>query len=106
MASTQMCIRDSYYTMWAHQIKTPISAMRLLLQSGDGSSVELEQELFKIEQYVEMVLQYLRLDSMSADLSLREYPLEELVKQAAVSYTHLDVYKRQARYLCGRLDEP
>ena len=25
-----------YYTMWVHQIKTPIAAMRLLLQDADG----------------------------------------------------------------------
>ena len=52
-----------YYTLWAHQIKTPISAIRLLLQTGEteGLTGDLERELFKIEQYVEMVLQYLRL---------------------------------------------
>ncbi len=55
-----------YYTLWAHQIKTPISAMRLLFQAEKNVpfAPELEQELFKIEQYVEMVLQYLRLESM------------------------------------------
>ena len=36
-----------YYTLWAHQIKTPIAAMRLILQSDDApNSAELEQELF------------------------------------------------------------
>ncbi len=60
-----------YYTLWAHQIKTPIAAMRLLLQSENScqSKDELTMELFKIEQYVEMVLQYLRLGSDSTDLS-------------------------------------
>lgn len=83
-----------YYTMWAHQIKTPISAMRLLLQSGDASGAELEQELFKIEQYVEMVLQYLRLESMSADLTLREYPLEDLVRQAVKKYSVMFIHRK------------
>ena len=60
-----------YYGMWVHQIKTPIAALRVLLQSGiltdaaDGSAAEerlfglvqgMKQELFKIEQYVEMAL--------------------------------------------------
>ena len=46
-----------YYTLWAHQIKTPIAALRLLLQSEKGGDeAELSAELFKIEQYVEMVL--------------------------------------------------
>ena len=50
-----------YYTMWVHQIKTPIAAMRLLLQSEDTpKSRECAEELFHIEQYVEMALHYSR----------------------------------------------
>lgn len=90
---------SDYYTMWAHQIKTPISAMRLLLQSARAEhpglpAAEMEQELFKIEQYVEMVLQYLRLESMNADLVLREYPLEDLVKQAVKRYSSSFIYRK------------
>lgn len=51
---------EEYYMLWAHQIKTPIAAMNLLLQSGEFQPRELSVELFKIEQYVEMVLGYLR----------------------------------------------
>ena len=49
-----------YFTLWAHQIKTPISAMDLILQAGEGSS-ELKGELFKVQQYVSMALNFLRL---------------------------------------------
>ena len=60
-----------YYTTWVHQIKTPIAAMRLLLQNEDTPvSRQLKTELFRIEQYVEMVLCYFRLDSPSADFVL------------------------------------
>ena len=53
-----------YYTMWVHQIKTPISAMKLLIQTSECEvSSDLSSELFKIEQYVEMVLSYIRLGS-------------------------------------------
>ena len=46
---------NEYYTMWVHQIKTPISAMRLILQSKDSeSNRRLSDELMKIEQYVDM----------------------------------------------------
>ena len=45
-----------YYTMWVHQIKTPIAAMRLTLQGMDTAEArELSEELQRIEQYVEMV---------------------------------------------------
>ena len=72
-----------YFTQWTHQIKTPIAAMRLLLQSEQNEQTsELEMELFKIEQYVECVLQYLRLENMSNDLVLRKYELDDIIKQA------------------------
>ncbi len=71
-----------YYTVWAHQIKTPIAAMRLLLQDGDfPESAELREELNRIEQYVEMVLCYLRLDADGTDYVFREYDLDEIVRQ-------------------------
>ena len=61
----------SYYTLWVHQIKTPIAAMDLLLQAGPDRATEMEIELQKIAQYVDMVLQYLRLDSTDKDLVLQ-----------------------------------
>lgn len=86
--SRQAADANDYYTLWAHQIKTPIAAMRLLLQSKEynASSLALEQELFKIEQYAEMALQYLRLESISSDLVLRSYRLYDIVAQALKKY--------------------
>ncbi len=84
-----------YYTLWAHQIKTPIAAMRLLLQTEESSqNQELSMELFKIEQYVEMVLQYLRLDSDSTDLLIQKYDLDGVVKQAVKKYAKQFIRKR------------
>ncbi|NBJ14601.1 MAG: HAMP domain-containing histidine kinase [Dehalobacter sp. 4CP] len=84
-----------YYTLWAHQIKTPIAAMQLLLQSGDPpQKTELSMELFKIEQYVEMVLYYLRLDSDSSDFVLKKYDLDEIIRQAARRYAKLFILKK------------
>lgn len=71
-----------YYTMWAHQIKTPIAAMRLNLQNEDSDfSRRLTEDLQRIEQYVEMVLCYLRLDSNSSDYVIREYDIDGIVRQ-------------------------
>lgn len=85
-----------YYTLWLHQIKTPIAAMHLLLQDMEESlhKEELQQELFKIEQYTGMVLQYLKLEDMSHDLLLRNYRLEDIVKQAVKKYADQFIYKK------------
>jgi len=82
---TQFSMRFSdmidYYTLWAHQIKTPIAAMRLQLQNEDSSlSRSLRSELLRVEQYVEMVLAYLRLDSSSTDYVIRECDLDDVLR--------------------------
>lgn len=72
-----------YYTVWAHQIKTPIAAMRLSLQSEDSEKARrLMGELNRIESYVEMVLTFLRLDSQSTDYLIKEYDLDTIIKPA------------------------
>lgn len=71
-----------YYTLWAHQIKTPIASMRLCLQQEDTPQARrLLQELSRAEQYVEMVMVYLRLNGGS-DLVLRECQLDGIVRRA------------------------
>ncbi len=71
-----------YYTVWAHQIKTPISSMHLTLQSEDSVlSRKLSGDLSRIEQYVEMVLAFLRLDSEYTDFVIQEYDLDTIVRQ-------------------------
>lgn len=71
-----------YYTTWVHQIKTPISVMQMILQGEDTEEHrELSSQLFKIEQYVEMVLNYIRLGG-SSDFVFKEYELDKIIKQA------------------------
>jgi len=77
-----------YYTMWAHQIKTPIASMRLQLQKEDSPFArKMLLELFRIEQYVEMVLAFLRLDSDYTDYVIKEYDLDNIVRQAARKFS-------------------
>ena len=72
-----------YYTLWVHQIKTPISAMDLLLQKEDSPlSRELSAQLLRISQYVEMVLAYVRLGPDSSDYVLRPCDLETAVRKS------------------------
>ena len=72
-----------YYTVWAHQIKTPIASMQLSLQSEDSPlSRKLRLDLFHIEQYVEMVLTYLRLDSDDTDYVIRECEVDDILKRS------------------------
>lgn len=84
-----------YYTIWMHQIKTPIAAMRLILQEEDSPrSRELLAQLFRIEEYVQMVLAYLRMHSESTDFVLQEYELDKIVRQAVRKYAPMFIRKK------------
>lgn len=84
-----------YYTTWVHQIKTPISVMQMILQSEDTEEHrELSSELFRIEQYVAMVLSYLRLGSNTTDFVFREYDLDTIIKQAIHKYASQFIRRR------------
>ena len=84
-----------YYTVWAHQIKTPIAAMRLNLQSEDTESARrLMGDLGRIEAYVEMVLTFLRLDSDSTDYLIKEYDLDEIIRPAIRKYSKEFILKK------------
>lgn len=92
-----------YYGMWAHQIKTPIAAMRILVQSGmDREENEenqklfrqLQMELFKTEQYVEMVLSYLKIGDIAKDMVLERCDLGKFVRQAVKKYSRLFILQK------------
>jgi signal transduction histidine kinase len=83
-----------YYTMWAHQIKTPIFALRLLLQESTEENKEKLSELFKIEQYVERVLGYLRTEDMSSDLKLSRCSLDRIIRDQIHKYAGIFVSKK------------
>ncbi len=86
-----------YYTLWAHQIKTPIAAMRLTLQNEDTAlSRRLTAELGRVERYVEMVLAYLRLDADSTDYVLREYALDPIVRGTVKKFSGEFIARRLA----------
>lgn len=93
-----------YYGMWVHQIKTPIAALDILLQNTEQFLYEedivnsrinkrleiiqesipvsdMKMELFKIEQYVEMALNYLRVEDISSDLSFKNHAVDDMVRQ-------------------------
>lgn len=91
-----------YYTMWAHQIKTPIAAMRLSLAEQDSpESRSLAEELTRIEQYVEMLLCYIRLESSDTDYVIKECRLEDIVKSAVRRFSGQFIRKKLTLQMSG-----
>lgn len=79
-----------YYTMWVHQIKTPIAAMGLILQDDETErGLALRPELFRVERYVELVLSYLRMGGGASDYVIRQVNVDSVLRQAVRKYAPL-----------------
>lgn len=86
-----------YYTTWVHQIKTPIAAMGLILQQEDTECARrLSEQLQRIEQYVEMVLTYLRLGSGDTDYVFAQVDLDTLLRSCIKKYAGQFILKHVA----------
>lgn len=83
-----------YYSMWIHQIKTPIAAINFLLDNEEIDVKAFRQELFKIERYVEMVLTYIRLGSETSDYVITSINLDEVVRENIKKYVTLFINKK------------
>ena len=69
--------------------------MRLILQSEDSeNNRRLSDELMKIEQYVDMALCYVRLESDSNDLVLKHYDLDEIAKKSIRKFSSQFIGKK------------
>lgn len=89
-----------FYTSWVHQIKAPIATMRLILQGEDTKEhQELLSELFRIEQYTEMVLGYFRLETTASDFVFQRYSLDSIIRSVIRKFASQFVRKRiQLKY--------
>ena len=85
---------ETFYTAWVHQIKTPMAAMGLLLQSGTPDVSLLKEELFSMEKYVDLVLTYHRLGSETTDLVLKACDLDTVIRGAVREYARLFILKK------------
>ena len=80
-AETDRSAMVDYYTLWVHQIKTPIASMRLRLQEEDTAQARsLLADLGRVERYVSMVLTYLRLEEGASDYVIRETDLDSVLR--------------------------
>ena len=85
--------KEDFFVLWAHQIKTPIAAMNLLLQDEETDIAGCRRELFKIENYVELALNYTRFENISKDMVLEKCALEPMVRQIVKKYSTVFIHK-------------
>ena len=76
-----------YVEAWVHQIKTPIASARLALENESSPlAPRLEEDLFRVEGYVEQALYYARSGAVDRDYLIRAHGLEHLAAGAVKKY--------------------
>lgn len=74
------------FGLWLHQIKTPVAALDLLIQSGQIEPRRMKNELFKINEYLQMILNYMRQNLDQADLVFQQLSIEKIIKSVVKKY--------------------
>ncbi len=86
---------EDYYSLWVHQIKLPISAMKLLLETQKNVDKQLLQsELFRIDQYTDMVLTYLRMNSPDTDYQFTQFDIDAILRPVIRKFSHEFIRKK------------
>jgi len=74
------------FGLWLHQIKTPVAALDLLIQSGQLDPRTMKNEVFKINEYLQMILNYMRQNLDQADLVFQQLSIEKIIKSVVKKY--------------------
>lgn len=69
-----------YIESWVHEIKLPITTMELICENNKNEVTrKLQAELSRIDNFVEIILYYARLDKVYKDYIIKEIDLSEVV---------------------------
>ena len=84
---------NAYFLMWLHQIKTPMTVSKLLLEKPDETtSTKLKMQLMYIEQYINMAMNYLKMIDHSTDMDITEVNLDDIIKNLLKKYSLLFIH--------------
>lgn len=86
---------EEYFLLWTHQIKTPITVANLILnKKSDSDAKKLKEEMFYIEEYTNMAINYIKLTDRATDMDIEKVDLDRLIKTLLKKYSLIFINKR------------
>lgn len=86
---------EEYFLLWTHQIKTPITVANLILnKKSDPDTKKLKEEMFYIEEYTNMAINYIKLTDRATDMDIEKVDLDRLIKTLLKKYSLIFINKR------------
>lgn len=82
---------QEYFLIWIHQIKTPITAGKLICDSDiENENIKnIKKELIHIEDYTNMALSYLKMANHNTDMDISLVNLDDIIKPLIKKYAIL-----------------
>lgn len=72
-----------YIELWIHEIKIPISASKMVIENNKNAITKsIDEELDKVENYIEQALFYARSNTVEKDYYIRKVVLKEIVNES------------------------
>lgn len=84
-----------YIELWIHEIKIPISASKMIIENNKNEVTKsLDEELNKVENYVEQALYYARSNTVEKDYYIKKVKLKEIVNESIKKNKNILIHEK------------
>lgn len=87
-------VRENYFQLWSHEIKTPLTRIKLMLQNSSlVQSNKLNEQIIVIQNQLDSLLSYERLNNFNNDLHFNKVNLENTCNRSIKKLMELAISK-------------
>lgn len=95
---------ESYFIVWIHQMKTPITASKMLLAQEEVNTIQLKEEMLQIDNYTNLTLSYLKLMNHDKEMNFARTSLHDIIQPILRRYSILFINDK-TRLHYSRIDD-
>lgn len=93
-----------YIEMWCHEVKTPVATSQMIIENNRNPITEgINEELIKIDDYVEQVLFYARSENVEKDYLIKDVDLSTVIN-SVIKRNKKDLINKRIKIELDNLD--